>query len=231
MSGNGETLKSCPNCNASLTGFVKSSLMSMEEIAIINHYADSSELTSSYCSKCGKQPFFSAASTMQKDIKRLQKEIQASIHCIPVISAQSPLHWDYAVLGMVTGQSSTGTGVFNEIFTTFTDFFGTQSKSTNKKLVIGEELCFSQLRHKTLEMGGNAVIATDIDYSEVGAGAGILMICMAGTAIRLKNPEILGELVVSAKLELQGLYNDLDKKRNLLSHLPHKIQVTIGMVK
>jgi hypothetical protein len=36
------------------------------------------------------------------------------------------------------------------------------------------------------------VIAADIDYAEVGGGKGMLMVCMTGTSVLLRNPEILG---------------------------------------
>ncbi|TXD81294.1 heavy metal-binding domain-containing protein [Subsaximicrobium wynnwilliamsii] len=54
-----------------------------------------------------------------------------------------------------------------------------------------ENMCFAQIRIQTLNLGGNAVIATDIDFSEVGAAKGMLMVCMAGTAIKLNNTDIL----------------------------------------
>ena len=92
---------------------------------------------------------------------------------------------------MVTGQSTTGTGVISEFTSSFTDFFGAQSGRYNQKLKAGENMCFSQLRLQALDLGGNAVIATDIDYSEIGGDKGMLMVCMAGTAIRLENVDIL----------------------------------------
>ena len=36
---------------------------------------------------------------------------------------------------------------------------------------------------KTVCLGGNAVIATDIDYGEVGGAKAMLMVCMTGTAV------------------------------------------------
>lgn len=92
---------------------------------------------------------------------------------------------------MVTGQSTTGTGVISEFTSSFTDFFGAQSGRYNQKLKAGENMCFNQLRLQTLDLSGNAVIATDIDYSEIGGGKGMLMVCMAGTAIQLTNVDIL----------------------------------------
>ena len=44
-----------------------------------------------------------------------------------------------------------------------------------------------------LDLGGNAVVAADIDYAEVGGASAMLMVCMTGTAVKLSNPEILGD--------------------------------------
>jgi|SRR5690554_3775355 len=93
---------------------------------------------------------------------------------------------------MVTGQSSTGTGFITEFTSTFTDLFGAQSGRHNTKLKAGEKMCFAQLRKSALDLGANAVIATDINYSEVGSGKGILMVCMSGTAVNLKNIDVMG---------------------------------------
>ena len=66
----------------------------------------------------------------------------------------------------------------------------------------------NQLRAKALKIGANAVIATDIDYGEVGSLKGMLMVCAAGTAIKLENTNILGskqtivDEIVTSKLEL-----------------------------
>ncbi|RZI56844.1 MAG: heavy metal-binding domain-containing protein [Zymomonas sp.] len=54
----------------------------------------------------------------------------------------------------------------------------------------GEDLCRASLRVQTVDSGGNAVIAADVDYAEVGGQRAMLMVCMTGTAIRLHNPEV-----------------------------------------
>ena len=103
---------------------------------------------------------------------------------------------------MVTGQSTTGTGVIAELTSSFSDLFGVQSGRFNKKLKGGEDICFAQLRKQTLDLDGNAVIATDIDYSEVGGDKGMFMVCMGGTAIKLKNTNILGQERANKIIEL-----------------------------
>mgnify|MGYP001331239116 CR=1 FL=1 len=69
---------------------------------------------------------------------------------------------------------------------------------------------------KTLGLGGNAVIATDIDYSEVGGTKGMLMVCMAGTAVSLINTEILGP---DKSNELKDIDKLVSRLRNLKSDL------------
>ena len=40
--------------------------------------------------------------------------------------------------------------------------------------------------------GGNAILAVDIDYSELGGLKGMIMVCMTGTAVTLKNVDLFG---------------------------------------
>ena len=184
--------KVCPNCKTELkSGLISSvSLLSANKIAIINECHD--EIADGYCNKCGKELYLKYQSQLSTEKNKLSSQIQLLISNIPVISTHSPLNWDYDILEMVTGQSTTGTGVLTEFTSSFTDLFGAQSGRHNQKLKAGENMCFAQLRKQALDLGGNAVIATDIDYSEIGAAKGMLMVCMAGTSIKLKNIEILG---------------------------------------
>jgi uncharacterized protein YbjQ (UPF0145 family) len=87
---------------------------------------------------------------------------------IPIITVQSPFKWEYKVIGMATAQSVTWTVFFTEFASAFTDLMGGQSKKYSAKLEHAENLCSTQLRLKAYELGGNAVVATDLDYTEVG---------------------------------------------------------------
>lgn len=184
-------ISNCPNCKADLKHgiFSKIKLLPRIQTAIINEYRE--EKAENYCIKCGNDLYEKYINTLQTERGNLTNYLKAKIKHIPVISTHSPFNWDYKILGMVTGQSTTGTGVISEFTSSFTDFFGAQSGRYNQKLKAGENICFNQLRLQTLDMGGNAIIATDIDYSEIGGSKGMLMVCMAGTAIQLSNVDIL----------------------------------------
>jgi hypothetical protein len=67
-------------------------------------------------------------------------------------------------------------------------------------------MCKQILRRETLIAEGNAIVAVDIDYASVGAGKGMLMVCMSGTAIKIKNPEIVGSKYVEALTSIKEMY-------------------------
>ncbi|HWB26830.1 MAG TPA: heavy metal-binding domain-containing protein [Chitinophagaceae bacterium] len=150
----------------------------------------------------------------------LIREAEHLIDAIPVVTTHTPLNWDYDILGLVTGQSVTGTGVVSEISSSITDFFGMQSIRYNNKLKVGEKLCLAQLRKQTVDWGGNAIIATDIDYSELGGLKGMIMVCIAGTAVRLKNTDVLGE---TKNEQIKNLVALLEKLKPLAEFNYHEV--------
>ena len=139
-------LSNCPNCGTAFKSGMLSSvkLLSENKIAIINEYHE--KPSSGYCSKCGNELYNTYKSKVAHEKQKAIEKIQGLISVVPVISTQSPLNWDYKILDMVTGQSTTGTGVLSEFTSSFTDLFGAQSGAFNKKLKDGENICFSQLR-------------------------------------------------------------------------------------
>lgn len=180
------------NCQAPIkSGIISSTaLCSKMQTAIINEY--NNPKSDGYCSKCGKELYEKYSNQILFERRNLIDGLERLMIIIPVISIHTPLNWDYEIIGMVTGQSTTGTGVITEFTSSFTNFFGAQSGRHNRKLKEGEDMSFIQLRKQALDLGANAVIATDIDYSEVGAGKGMLMVCMSGTAIKLENFDVIG---------------------------------------
>ncbi len=183
----------CPHCKTKLKNGLLSSvtLLNDDKIDVINEYIDNP--SDAYCTKCGNDLYAKYYHILIEEKKKLTQEMYNLIDSIPVISIHTPLNWKYDILEMVTGQSTTGTGVVSEFTSSFTDLFGAQSGRYNQKLKAGENMCLAQLRKQTLDFGGNAVIGTDIDYSEVGGQKGMLMVCMGGTAINVINIEVLGK--------------------------------------
>lgn len=201
----------CSNCDAELkSGFLSNNNLLEEKI--VNFINEKLKLNAdSYCNKCGDE-LHKKAKTLhnseQKELEReykikreelklkqdfLYRQLNRNIDVIPVITTHTPYNWEYIALGIVTSQIVTGTGVISEVLSDVTDFFGANSNSFTNKIITSEKYCLNQLKAKALKLGGNAVIATDIDYGEVGASKGMLMVCAAGTAVKLINTKALGE--------------------------------------
>ncbi|SIT94038.1 YbjQ family protein [Pontibacter indicus] len=209
------TLTDCPHCNSKLkTGGLigTNKLVSKKFIPIINEFSGLHH--EQYCEKCAQKLYETSKGKFFIERNALDKTIESIIDCVPVISLQSPHKWEYDVLDMVTGQSTTGTGVFSEFKSSFTDFFGMQSGAYNSKISNGENLCLTQLRLKCIQLGGNAVIGADIDYAEVGGDKGMLMVCMTGTAVKIHNTEVLGQERIQS---LEKLTKAVERRQYLRS--------------
>lgn len=183
----------CPNCNSEIKeSIIASVTLSSNRITeFINEFTDNQ--SSRFCTKCYRPILERAVDSFYEIKKESNEVVDSTLKSIPIITIHSPKDWDYDVLEMITSQSVTGTGLFSEIASDWTDFFGKESNSYNKKLKEGEERCKNQLRIEAFRIGANAIIAADIDYSEAGGSKGMLMVCISGTAIKLKNIEILGK--------------------------------------
>jgi len=191
-------MPTCPNCGAELKKalFGENLPLHAEAVAFIHAFTDSR--AGAYCEKCGKPLVEQARSQANAQYTKLGTTLNQYIHHVPLLSLQAPNAWRFTPLSLVTGQSVTGTGVFSEFASNWTDFFGAQSKAYNQKIAGGEFICQTQLRLKCVEAGGNAILAVDIDYAEVGGLKGMLMVCMTGTAVLLENTEVMGEETIEA---------------------------------
>ncbi|MFB6454783.1 heavy metal-binding domain-containing protein [Chitinophaga sp. Hz27] len=208
------TLTNCPNCGAKLKDgiFGTNTLLSDVKSELMAEVYRSPKITG--CQKCLSESYDKALSQYMSSRKAVQEEMVEHIKNVPVITSHSPFNWDYNVMGLVTGQSTTGTGLFAEIGASWTDLFGMQSQTYNKKIAAGEDLCLQQLRSKALRMGANAIIAVDIDYSELGAEKGMIMVCMSGTAVKLNNLDVLDPYKIDSIRKISYLADKLSAGNN-----------------
>lgn len=185
--------QSCPNCGSEIKNGTFSSNPELYpyQTEFINFFLDKDFPT--YCKKCGNKLYLDAKAEKRQRVSKSATYIERHINSIPILTIQSPVNWDYTPIGMVTSQSVMGTGVMSEISSSWADFFGNPSNAYNSKLKTGETLCKNQLRSECIRLGGHAIIAADIDYSEAGSTKNMLMVCISGTAVCLNNPEIVSK--------------------------------------
>lgn len=199
----------CDNCGkeASNRMFSDNRLLSETETSIANYY--SLEKKNSFCLSCKGSSIRENEIRIQTDLKDAKKEYTIALERIPIVTLHNPAGWDYEIVGIVTAQSVVGTGLATEFASAFTDLLGMESQRHNNKLRECEQTSFNLLRKNAAELGCNAVIATGLNYAEVGGVKGMLLVAAFGTAIKLKAsqtnmniPSILAVQSISCKIKL-----------------------------
>jgi uncharacterized protein YbjQ (UPF0145 family) len=177
----------CPNCGAAIkkSTFSNNQLIDPAMAELIDSYA--AEKRGGYCFKCIPAIKEKTLISFDQEIQDLERRMFMALSSVRIISAHSPSDWNYETISVVTGQAVMGTGIFTEISSGFSDLFGSASEALSEKIRAGEKSCFAQIKKQAIERGGNAILALDIDYNELGGVKGMVMVCMTGTAVRLKD--------------------------------------------
>jgi uncharacterized protein YbjQ (UPF0145 family) len=174
----------CPNCGKPLKGIFSAVLVSQSRTDFINKNTQTNK--DAYCNLCSIAPLEVIAKNYRAQKSEIEKRLLQIIHVVPVLTSPAPVSWQYEAIDMVTSQTTSGTGFITELSRSFNDFFGQGSETTNKKISDATLFCKSDIRIQCIKKGGNAVVSTDIDYNEIGSGStNMLMVCMAGTAIKV----------------------------------------------
>lgn len=91
--------------------------------------------------------------------------------------------------GIVVGEAVMGANVFRDLFASIKDIVGGRSGSYEDVLTRARKIAFSEIEAEALSHGANAVIGIDIDYQIVGEKGSMLMVSIAGTAIKARKIE------------------------------------------
>ncbi len=203
-------LDKCPSCGKALTGFFSTvNLIPTTKTEFINKHLNLNY--DAYCNVCSIPYINKIAKEFEQQKNDIENRLKQIIHFIPVLSSPAPNDWKYEAIEMITAQTTSGTGFATELSRSFNDFFGGASNTTNKKILNATNLCKSDLRVQCVKMGGNALISTDIDYSEIGSGStNMLMVCMSGTAIKVSDIKMFNEKNQQYILEIIELTEKLE---------------------
>jgi uncharacterized protein YbjQ (UPF0145 family) len=87
-------------------------------------------------------------------------------------------------LDIITTECAVGTNIIGDILASATDILGGRSSTWQHVLRTARKSCLLELRKEAYELGANAVIAVDIDYSAIGGrGTSIQIVVASGTAV------------------------------------------------
>jgi uncharacterized protein YbjQ (UPF0145 family) len=86
-------------------------------------------------------------------------------------------------LGLVAGEAIMGANIFRDFFAGVRDIVGGRSSAYEKELRKAKDLAVEEMIEQAKLLGGNAVIAVDLDYETIGQGGSMLMVSANGTAV------------------------------------------------
>lgn len=144
------------------------------------------ELQFDSCWKCGTSR---TGEISNKNSVMELEDLDYNINQSDVILTTAPYLEGYkvdATLEVITSECVYGLNLFSDFFSSMRDTFGGRSKTTQKALRKARRTCLEELKKEASEIGANAVIAIDLDYSEFsGKGKSMLFIVASGTAVHV----------------------------------------------
>lgn len=190
-------LSHCPNCNTKLNSLLSSYKLLGENLLKFAKDFGGFE-GEALCEKCSREILQKAKVAYKSLNLHIQRVLNEYLSSFPIVSIQNPQNWRYKTLSIVTAQAT----MENKVETSsFDKLFGINQNTVdlNSSANIGEQKCFKVLRQKAYLLGGNAIIGVDIDYSEFGTKGELMLICVAGTAVKLENLELFSAYYVKSK--------------------------------
>lgn len=89
-------------------------------------------------------------------------------------------------IDVITSECVYGINLFKDLFGGIRDIVGGRAGAHQKVLKDLRQTCLRELRMNAAEVGADAVIGIDLDYSEIsGKNGGLLMLVASGTAVKL----------------------------------------------
>ncbi|WP_102226886.1 YbjQ family protein [Acidimangrovimonas sediminis] len=87
---------------------------------------------------------------------------------------------------VISAEAVLGMNIFRDIGAAWRDVVGGRNKSMQDELRAARKSVLNELKREAAELGANAVIAVDLDYSEIsGGGKSMMLLVASGTAVKL----------------------------------------------
>lgn len=88
--------------------------------------------------------------------------------------------------GVVAGEAILGANILKDLFAGISDIVGGRSGTYERELQRARTIALGELEERAKAMGGNAVVAVDLDYEVLGEKSSMLMVSASGTAVTIE---------------------------------------------
>lgn len=175
--GKGESMAQCTNCGRKL-GFLENTVGG--ECLICND------------ARLAKFNFpTTLAADAEAEEERENKELEDAICRILVTTEMQP---DIAIkrrVGIVSAEVAYGMNIFKDLFSSVRNIVGGRSEVVQKTMRDSRETVLFELKREAHALGANAVVAVDLDYTQIGDGGWSMVLVVAtGTAVIVDDREV-----------------------------------------
>lgn len=144
------------------------------------------------CEKCGKKTGFlefqcddcfrlirEQQGHPKEQLEKAQTEYNQRVKSVILTTAPTLANYQILkTLDIVTSECVYAIGVFQDFFIS-----GGRGNTTQNNLREARKICLNELKKEAATLGANAVIAVDLDYSEISGGKSMLFLVASGTAV------------------------------------------------
>ena len=152
------------------------------------------DLSQGLCSSCladqftAREKLLSRISTQPDAVAEERREQDAAIASI-ILTTESAHDLHIAErLEIISAECVLGMNIFNDIGAAVRDLVGGRNQTFQTKLREARKTVLDELKREAHSLGADAVVAVDLDYSEIsGGGKSMLFVVATGTAVRLES--------------------------------------------
>jgi uncharacterized protein YbjQ (UPF0145 family) len=113
-----------------------------------------------------------------------EQELKANIQQVLVTTEMQPDITIRQRLGIVSAEVAYGMNIFKDIFSSVRNIVGGRSEAIQKTMRDSREAVLFELKREAHALGANAVVAVDLDYTQIGdAGWSMVLVVATGTAV------------------------------------------------
>ena len=143
------------------------------------------ELTNGVCKSCIEQEKQKKILEEQEKARIAEKQEAESLSNLLVTTETSLNNIEVKKrIDIISAECVIGMNIFKDLLSGITDIVGGHSKSMQNTLKKAKEEVISELKKEAVRIGANAIVAIDLDYSEIsGGGKSMLFIVATGTAV------------------------------------------------
>jgi len=175
--GKSENMAQCTNCGRKL-GFLENTVSG--ECLICND------------ARLAKLNFSSTlVAGAETEEERENRELEDAICRILVTTEMQP---DIAIktrVGIVSAEVAYGMNIFKDLFSSVRNIVGGRSEAIQKTMRDSRETVLFELKREAHALGANAIVAIDLDYTQIGDGGwGMVLVVATGTAVIVDDKEV-----------------------------------------